>query len=118
VRVRDRGHRRQLDHHVLRADHPEVLAGQPLEHAGVVPQALDADAQPLARSSGGGDLRPQRPLVGARRLEIAGALEGGDGQQGEDEQRGHAQDGAERIAPDGRFGPDHGVQRGKALAPG
>jgi hypothetical protein len=57
VRVRRVRRRRQLDHHVLRADHPQVLARQPLEHAGIVPQALDADPQPLARRLGDGDLR-------------------------------------------------------------
>jgi hypothetical protein len=83
-----------------------------------VAQAVDAQAQPLALGEGGGDLPRQQPLAGARGLQVAFALQGGDRQQREDENDGRAQHGAEGIAPDGRFGWDHGFQRGKALAPG
>jgi len=115
--ARRRGGVRQLDDDVARADHSQVFAGQPLEHAGIVAQALDAQAQPLALGAGRRDPRLQQPLAGARRLEVPGALEGGDRQQRENQQDGRAQDRAERIGPDGRFGY-HGDQRGKALAPG
>jgi hypothetical protein len=98
--------------------HPQILAGQPLEHAGVVAQAVDAQAQLLATGLGLRDLRLELMLVRPRRRQVAIALQRRDGEQREDEDDGRPQDRAERIAPGGCFRPGHGVQRGKALAPG
>jgi hypothetical protein len=109
---------RQFDDHVAWTHEPQILARQPLEHAGIVTQALDAPPQPLAAGRGLGDLRLQQPLAGARRFQVAGALQRGDRQQREHEKHGRAQHRAERIGPDGRVGWCHGDQRGKAAAPG
>jgi hypothetical protein len=50
-----------------------------------VAQAVDPHAQPLALGPGLGDPLLQQPLAGARRLEVARALQAGDRQQGQDQ---------------------------------
>jgi hypothetical protein len=73
-------------------DHPQVLAGQPLEHAGIVMQAVDAQAQPLAAGAGLRDLHRQQVLVRPRRRQVAITLQGRDGEQREKQDDGRAQD--------------------------
>jgi hypothetical protein len=58
-----------------------------------VAQAVDAHAQPLAAGAGLRDPLLEQPLAVARRLEVARALQRGDGQQDEDEEDGRALEG-------------------------